>query len=396
MRILCLCLVLLTLNCRHAAFAANDQPHSAVLAEARATLSEYFSSIRSISVTLETTLTAPGMEEKSYVEWCMDGDRKLLTKYLLPQDHPSGKRLLQFRSQCAGKAYSASFWLLPEFHPSDIVIKPGQPIAQNTLTSETAYRLPGFCIGIHGESLAELIQRDEAVVERFEEVHGHGCWRVNLGADRPNHPEAQEHTVFVWLDPEAGFLIRQISMTPSRIAALRDDPQALKTAGRQPGEVGYVYSVRSFQLIDDPVLGQRWFPDEQFAREGSKATFQFVSVKVNHAIPRDTFIPQPEFATRLTTIYPDGHQEDAFEGGEDGKTEFLRRLHEQNDVLGDADTRSEPTRRPLLTKADATVIAPSEEPWPLWMWLFSSFLVCGSTAVAVWTYQRRRNATIWS
>ncbi len=60
--------------------------------------------------------------------------------------------------------------------------------------------------------------------------------------------------VFVWLDPEAGFLMRQISMTPSRVAALRDDPEALKTAGRQPGEFGYVHAVSSFQLIDDPIL----------------------------------------------------------------------------------------------------------------------------------------------
>ncbi len=116
---------LLGLALHVSASTAADQSHAAVLAEARAAIDQYYSSIRSISVTLEATSTVPGLEQKSYVEWCLDGDRTLMTTYMTPLDDPSGKRTLQFQSQCDGKAYTATFWPVPGFHPSDIVIKPG-------------------------------------------------------------------------------------------------------------------------------------------------------------------------------------------------------------------------------------------------------------------------------
>ncbi|MBI1315105.1 hypothetical protein GC176_27760 [bacterium] len=381
----------LSLACHVSILTADDQTHDAVLAEARAALGQYYSSIRSLDVTLEATFTSPDATHKSQVQWYMDGSRKAVLNRTIPLGPSAPPAAVRgFHSQYDGKAYSVnSWWEEPEWQPAEIYIRIGQPIQPGTLTSESAYRMAGFGI-LDGESLGTLIQRPEVVVDGSETVHGADCWRVILGTTRFGRENFQEHSVVVWLDPAVGFLMRKISIMPTRALAVWGNPEAMRAFTFQSGETTHSASLDSFQTIDDPVLGQRWFPDRLHAvvppGKVTHAHHNFVNVSVNRFIERERFLPLPVFGTRTITVEKDGRQTTSYTGGEEGKREFLRRLEKEH---GQSQPAPPSRIRPLATGTTNVVDARSDSSWNAQSWLILMAAICGIGGAAVWWKRRR-------
>lgn len=304
---------------------ATDDP----LPEIRESLSRYYSTIRSLTVTLDQIYEGdPSKETKTQTKWAIDRNRKMCATWSVPLDAALPASVRRFASECDGVAYQISdFWPDSDRLPEQIIKRIGQPILRNTLTSAPSYRAAGLAVGPANDRLDLLLMRPEVVVEAQEDHGGALCWRLNLGkADFSDLglPDINPHEIIVWLDPAVGFLLRRASVIPSRLAAIRDNPEALREFQPQEGDLPGTIIVKDFQKVEDPILGSRWFPHELDFGPGDYVRFYITEVKFNRRIPRDEFIPVPAFGTRILELHQDGTQNTQFSGGDEGQDEFLR------------------------------------------------------------------------
>ncbi len=331
----------------------------APLPQIRESLNHYYSTIRSLSVTLErTVLGDPKAETKTQIKWAIDRNRKMCMTRVIPLGPSRPVATRQFNSECDGVAYQISnFWPTPDTPPEQIISQIGQPIAKNTLTSASSYRAAGLAVGPSHDRLDSLLMRPEVVVEGQENHDGSLCWRLNLGKADFRRSDVNPHEIIVWLDPAVGFLMRRASVIPSRLVAIRNNPEALQEFQPQPGDLPSTIVIKDFHKVDDPVVGLRWFPKELSFGPIGHARFQITEVAVNRRIPRETFVPAPMFGTRIQEIHRDGTPETQFFGGEEGQQEFLRLV-----------AKHYPTERPVNEPSEAPTsfqAATAKKPHPI-------------------------------
>ncbi len=367
-----------------------EAAHEHVLAEAREAITRYYSTIRTVTFTLETRRLNDESRPKSQVYCAIDGDRKVVKTLSVSSDDATS-RLVSFRSQCDGTAYRINgFWPAPVLRPEEIIVRPQQPISRAALKRSGVGTVTGFAIGPDNESLADLIQRPEVVVEAQESILGHPCWRLHLGTCS-SPPSMTEHGILVWLDPSAGYLMRRISIVPVRFLEMRGDPEAMRGFKPEPGDIPWTWTVADFQEVLDPVFGTRWFPrmmDYSALRAAlgrpPAAENSFVNVAFNGPIPKDEFLPPLSPGTRLQTYLPDGTQTTTYHGGEEGREEYLRlfkRLYGS-----DSDQTPEPD---LIAKAQAPPIdARTDSRWSISEWSLLICVLAAMSGCALWMRQR--------
>lgn len=260
------------------------QADASPLEDLRARLTEQLTSLSSLSVRFTRQF---GDDTPQSWTWMEDGARKCVASEAV--EGVRGKRMpptwYSFDGECG---YSVAF------DPEDF----GQKL-DITKTAEIPefYNhplTPAFWLGSSlsntTETLLTLLDRDEAVLVGMEEIDGFRCAHVDLG-DNPCDSGSRWHWD-VWLDLQHDCLPRRITSVPVDNERLRN--------------LGCVDDLRvvEFQRVEDTAFStHRWFPTEMISTSlGRMNTLSVQSVELNVPIPREAFIPEPDFGTRIAEV----------------------------------------------------------------------------------------------
>lgn len=335
------------------------------LDDLRVQLAEQLTSISAIDCTF--TLTGSSTDVVTHWTWKQDGEKELVTcePYFYGPDSP----------------YPVQVWLSFDgehgYEVSWDTDDPSRILAIRRLSQPSKYlrahATPDLWLGRSlfnsSETLLTLLAGDQAVVVEVAEIEGHRCAHVDLGL----HTRLEKYVDHwqVWLDVEHDMLPRKLHMVRTKLASDGDD---------NPVVADDAFLVLSFDQVHDAGLGiQRWFPMRMRINGlHGESELAVKSIIFNASIPKEAFIPEPDFGTEIYDDPPPPGQtrQVTIHGGETAVDARRQRLLEQAAAMSQQAIEAEgppidarPSERPRLLKWlpwVSLVIALGAVAWIFW------------------------------